>query len=421
MNILWLINIELPEVSVLLKEKENPWGGWLVNASADLAVQEGIQLSIAYPKFGLTNFLSLKGENIQFYAFPQILHSDQGAINQSSHLKKILEQSKPDIVHIFGTEFAHSLAMVNLCRELKIETIISIQGLLSVISRHYLNGLPERVVNRLTFRDFIKHDGLKQQQFKFRKRGLLEIKALQKVRHIIGRTTWDRACTSQINPEAIYHSCNETLRNEFYNHVWDINKCEKHTIFASQASYPVKGLHYLLEAMPLILKEFPDTKLYVAGHDITRTVTIKDKLKVSSYSKYIIELIDKIGLHDKVIFTGLLDESQMCDRYLKSHVFVSSSTIENSPNSLCEAMLLGVPCVASNVGGVPDLLRDKLDGFLYQSDAPYMLAYHVCQLFNDQNLALAISASARSRATITHNREINNNSLLKIYRVACHE
>lgn len=421
MKILWVVNIELPEASLMLKEKVSPWGGWLVNTSTNLAAQDEIDLFIAYPKAGLKNVLNLKSNKIQFYAFPQILHSDQSAINNSSHLKTIVEDSNPDIVHVFGTEFAHSLAMVNLCRELNLKVIISIQGLLSVIYKHYLNGLPERVINRLTFRDFIKQDGLRQQQSKFKKNGLFEIKALQQVRHIIGRTTWDRACTFQINPEAMYHTCNESLRNVFYNQVWDLDRCEKHTIFVSQASYPVKGLHFLLEAMPLIKKQFPDTKLYVAGHDITRTETIKDKLKISSYSKYIKELINKNGLREDVIFTGLLDEKQMCGRFLKSHVFVSPSTIENSPNSLGEAMLLGVPCVASNVGGVPDLLRDKVDGFLYQPDAPYMLAYHVCQLFGNQDLALSISACARARAAITHSREINNNSLLDIYRVTYHE
>lgn len=109
--------------------------------------------------------------------------------------------------------------------------------------------------------------------------GAFEIKALQKVRHVIGRTTWDRACTYQINPDAQYYFCNETLRGEFYKHNWDICQCERHAIFVSQGSYPIKGLHFMLEAMTLILKHFPNTKLYVGGQNIIKTDTLKDRLE----------------------------------------------------------------------------------------------------------------------------------------------
>jgi len=110
--------------------------------------------------------------------------------------------------------------------------------------------LPAKIQNKFTVRDFIRQDNLKQQQKKFIKLGKFEIEALRKVKHIIGRTTWDRACAYQINPEAQYHFCNETLRDKFYKHTWDIEKCEKHSIFISQGSYSIKGLHFILEAMP---------------------------------------------------------------------------------------------------------------------------------------------------------------------------
>ena len=89
----------------------------------------------------------------------------------------------------------------------------------------------------------------------------------------------------------------------------------------------------------------------------------------------------------KVFFTGPLDEEKICQRYLRSHVFVCPSSIENSPNSLGEAMILGVPCIASYVGGIPDMLKDREEGLLYQHNAPYMLAHHICEIFEDKMLA----------------------------------
>ena len=89
--------------------------------------------------------------------------------------------------------------------------------------------------------------------------------------------------------------------------------------------------------------------------------------------------------------------------------------MENGSNSLCEAQLVGTPCVASYVGGVPDMLRDKEEGFLYQHDAPYMLAYYVCEIFGNDELALKFSKNAKEHALKTHDRDENTRRLLEIY------
>lgn len=416
MNILWLTNTALPEASLLMNEKATPFGGWFVSTSSALAEQGGIKLSIAFPKNGLNDVLVLNGARIKYYAFPPVSDKDASFNKKNKHLTKIFDGAKPDIVHIFGTEYVHTLAMVNVCQKQNANVIISIQGLVSIYAKHYMASLPSHVQNHFTLRDFLKQDNLKQQQNKFIKRGTYEIEALQKVKHILGRTTWDKACTSQINPDAQYHFCNETLRDEFYKHTWDINKREKHSIFISQGSYPIKGLHFMLEAMPLILKRYPDTKLYIGGQNITKTDTLKDKLKTSSYGKYIKELIGRYNLEKSVVFTGILDEQQMCERYLQSHVFVSPSIIENESNSLSEAKIIGVPCVVSYVGGVTDRIQHGKDGFFYQHDAPYMLAHYVGEIFASIELAFQFSEKAREHAKMAHNRERNTKNIIRIYK-----
>lgn len=117
-----------------------------------------------------------------------------------------------------------------------------------------------------------------------------------------------------------------------------------------------------------------------------------------------------------VRFTGILDEKQLCWQYLQSNVFVCPSSIENSPNSLGEAMILGVPCVVAYVGAIPDLLEHQEEGFLYPVDAPYMLANYVCEIFTNDELALQFSAKAREHAMRTHDANINNDTLIRIYR-----
>lgn len=416
MNVLWLTNVALPEVSVILNLQTTPFGGWFVSASAMLAEKEGIELSIAFPLYGLSDVLILNGARIKYYAFPPISECELNPIIGNALFSKILGEVRPDIVHIFGTEYAHTLAMVNTCKEQCKKVVISIQGLTSIIARHYLSGLPIRVQNRFTLRDLLKQDNLKQQQSKFLKRGAIEVEALQKVNHVIGRTTWDRACTNQINPDAQYHCCNETLRDEFYKHTWDINQCEKHSIFVGQGSYPIKGLHYMLEAMPVILKRFADTTLYVGGQNVTKTDTLRARLKLSSYGKYIKELIQKYRLQNHVVFTGILNEKQMCERHIKSHVFVSPSSVENESNSLSEAKIMGVPCVASYAGGVTDRIEHGKDGFFYQPEATYMLAYYVCEIFENDQLAISVSEKAKTNANIINDAGKNIQTLINIYK-----
>lgn len=414
-KILWLINISLPEANQLMGEGTSPFGGWLINASKDLANKEGIDLSIAFPTNKASKFKELTGEKINYFPFTPVKETDNKVIEYNESFEKLLNKLQPDLVHIYGTEIAHALSMINTCNKLNIKTLISIQGLVSIIGNHMYSNLPIYVIYGSTLRNIVRRDSVYWMKKSFKRRGNNEIEALKRTSHIIGRTTWDRAITNQINPKAEYHFCNETLREEFYKHHWSIDNCEKHSIFLSQGQYSIKGLHYVLQALPDILKRFPQAKVYIGGKDLTKSNSLKDKLLLTYYGKYIKSKIKDMGLDKKIVFTGPLDEGKMCQRYLKSHVFVCPSSIENSPNSLGEAMMLGVPSVASYVGGIPDMLKDKEEGFLYQHDAPYMLAHYVCEIFENEYLALKLSKNAREHALKTHDMDENTRRLIEIY------
>ena len=88
---------------------------------------------------------------------------------------------------------------------------------------------------------------------------------------------------------------------------------------------------------------------------------------------FLLKQIKRHKLEKHVKFVGRLQSDRMCARFLKTHVFLCPSAIENSPNSVGEAMLLGVPVVSANVGGVHNLVYDGIDGFLYTKDKPTQL------------------------------------------------
>jgi len=414
MRILWLTNIPVPIASKLMGEKAIYSGGWMSGLAEKLAKVEGIELAIAFPKNKLNEneVMAYFDGEVNYYAIPRRKNYVYDKAMEQP-FKQLVNTYKPDLIHIHGTEYAHGLALMKACPQEKY--VVSIQGLVSIYAKHYHASLPEKIINRTTIRDFLRHDNIKNGIKNFIKRGIIEQQILKNSNHIIGRTTWDKACTSQLNPNAKYHFCNEMLRDEFYKYTWDINQCEKYSIFISQGLYPIKGLHFMLEAMPIILNRFPDTHLYIAGGNITKSDSLFDKLKLTSYGCYIKQLIKKYNLSDKLTFTGGLDEKEMCARFKRANVFVLASSIENSPNSLGEAMILGVPCVASYVGGVGDMMTHREEGFIYPYDAPYMLAHYVCEIFANDELALKISCSAKNRAKATHDREKNVKQLVEIY------
>ena len=410
MKILWITNILFPYPAIRLNLDPPVVGGWLyTSATALLQLQSDMQLAIATVYNGL-ELKKYESDNVTYYILP--LKGDNTKYNKTleKHWKFIADDFKPDIAHIHGTEFAHGLAFMNACPYIR--TVVSIQGLVSVISKYYYSGIEmSQIIKNITFRDIIRQDSIIQQKNKLYKRGLIEMEILRKTTDVIGRTSWDKSHVLSINPNLRYHFCNETLREEFYHHTWNYNNCEKHSIFVSQAWYPIKGLHKLLEAMPLILRGFPDAKVYVAGTDITKMDNFTDRIRLSGYGKYIRSLITKFNLSGKVIFCGSLNEMKMCQQYLKANVFVCPSSIENSPNSLGEAQMLGVPCVASYVGGVMDMMQGS-EEFLYRFEETEMLAEKVCNVFEKKDSQKDLKEQALNR----HNYKLNTNSLIGIYR-----
>lgn len=333
-------------------------------------------------------------DGVTYYLLPARIDNTRYDKSLEAYWMKVNETFRPDVVHIHGTEYAHGLAFIRACGADNV--CVSIQGLVSVIARYYYAGMSSwDILKNITIRDIIRWDTIFQQKRRFEKRGELEKEYLKTVPHIIGRTSWDKAHIWAINPDAEYHFCNETLRPVFYQRKWEYDKCDKHTIFLSQASYPIKGLHKVLEAMPLILRHFPDTKIKIAGPSLVD----KPFYRITGYGKYIRSLIIKLHLEDKVTFLGLLTEEQMCEQYLKANVFVCPSSIENSPNSLGEAQILGVPCAASYVGGVMDMMAN-MESYLFRFEEIEMLSEIILRLFNDKS-------SSKRQVEISNRHNIN--------------
>lgn len=416
MKILWITNILFPDICKELHRTAPVTGGWMKSlADALLEQYPNIELAVA-ALYGANkrHLLEKKIGRITYYCLPYNEYQTQYNAAMEETWKEVANRFNPDVIHIHGTEFPYGLAYLKANGGN--HAVISIQGLVGAYARYSLGNIPRNILKRYrTFHDRVKKTIISSPE-KMEKQGKLEHEYLTYAHHIIGRTEWDKAHVWAINPACEYHVCNETLRAPFYNkEKWDINKCKRHSIFLSQAQKPIKGIHKIIEAMPFILREYPDTKVYVAGSNFLKRESIKDKLRFSTYANYVLSLIKKYHLEDKFIFTGLLDESQMAEQYKLANIFICPSSIENSPNSLGEAQLVGVPCIASYVGGVPSMITNEISGLLYQFDEHEMLASLVCKIFSDDDLALKLSQQGIITAEKRHNKKINAQTTFAIY------
>ncbi len=398
--------------------------GWLtgcLNRIRKEKSEDKITLGICFPTAGDPAPEGEDIEGITYYGFKEDLNHPEiydGTVENRFH--HILEEFKPDVIHIFGTEFPHSLAMLRALGSPE-RVLLGIQGVCAAIADEYMAEIPENVQKAMTLRDRLKNDSLIQQQEKFRMRAEHERESIMLAGNITGRTDFDRKYTAGINPDARYFHMNETMRPCFYSGRWEEKTAEPHSIFLSQGDYPLKGFHFMLEAMPEILDKYPDAHLYVAGNNIIGRGHSKYPyfLRASAYSKYLKSLISKNKLKKKVTMLGSLTDQEMKERFLKSSVFVCPSVVENSPNSLGEAMLLGMPVIASKVGGIPDMVSENKDGVLFKRADTAELAKAVLQMWDEPVIASVYGENASKHARETHNADDNYNRLMEIYNEIC--
>ena len=423
MRVLWVCNLAIPLIAEQLNLPVSNREGWLTGLIEKISLKpigDRLTLGVAFPVEGAgleINRAITVSENcvIKAYGFGEdtgkpYIYDD----SLEDTLRGVISDFEPDIVHVFGTEYPHALAAIRAFGDPD-HTVVGIQGLCSRIAEHYTADIPLTVKYGITFRDLVRRDNVWQQIDKFRKRGINEIQAIRETGHVAGRTDFDRTAAEDIHPGVKYHFVGETMRQPFYQGSWKQENCIPHSIFLSQGDYPLKGFHYVLRAMPRILEEYPDAVLYVAGANLLASDTWKDRVKRCSYGRYLYKLIRKYHLRDHVVMLGKLNADQMKEQYLSSNVFVCPSSLENSPNSLGEAMLLGVPCVASNVGGIPSMMVGGQDGILFPAGNVEALAEDIIEIFAQEEITKAYSRNAKKHAHENHDSDNNYSALMMMY------
>ena len=143
----------------------------------------------------------------------------------------------------------------------------------------------------------------------------------------------------------------------------------------------VKGQIYLVRAMAQVIRQIPDAVAIVAG------AVTEEKV-----AEQLRKAIDELGLRDRFLFLGC--RSDVPDLLAASDLFVLSSVTECLPVSIIEAMMLGTPVVATDVGGVRELVIDGRTGFVVPPRDPDALAAAIIRVLSSSELAAEFSREA---------------------------
>lgn len=414
MKILWAANLIPADISAKLNIKGEVLGGWVESMARQLREYKDIELAIACKCDASVNFYE-ELDGVKYYSIPYSPTTSLGELQ--SCCDKIIDDFKPDLVQIEGTEFLHAKAMLFSAKAKNIPAVVSMQGILNGYYNYQCGQLhiDDMMFSKsLTeiFAAWIMH--LRKTRW-FKPRMKSERDIIENADYILGRTTWDRAHSYAINPRAKYYTCSRVLRTPFYKENWDIEKMEKHSIYVGNGYNALKGVHYVVMALPQLIREYPDVKVYVAGYKPYEENDKRSFLK-KGYAAYLKKLIDDLGVEKYIEFTGPLKAEEVAKKLSEVNAYVLCSAIENSPNTLGEAMMVGTPCVSAYVGGVSDMAEDGKEALFYRNDDAKLLAWNVKRIFDDRDLALSLSENGKKKARFTHDAKRNADLLVFAYK-----
>lgn len=414
MRILWAVNLIPAELAEKLNIRSEVLGGWVESMTGQLRNYEAIELAIAC-KAGPNQHFDETIDGVRYFSLP---YSSKTSLEELERIcGQIIENYQPDLIQIEGTEFLHAKAMLGAGKKRKIPVVVSMQGILNGQYQYQCGQLPidDMMFSKSLTKMFAAWILHLRKRLWYKPRMKPEREIIEQAEYILGRTTWDRAHTYAINPDAKYFSCNRVLRDPFYTTRWDIEKMERHSIYVGNGYFALKGLHFVIMALPQLIREYPDLKLYVAGY---KPYEIKDNRSFikKGYAAYLKKLIQDLDVEKHIAFTGPLSAQQVADKLAHVNAYVLSSAVENSPNTLGEAMMIGAPCVASYVGGVADMAEDGREALHFRNDDPALLAWNVKRIFDNDELALQLSKNGKKKAFVTHDAQKNAEQLISVYR-----
>lgn len=405
MKVLWLSN------SAFVSEKTKATGSWV----QPMAEQLALSIDMVNVTDGMVEKpISNNFNNIKQWIIPtkSSNYGQEASVETCSVVKGIIEQEKPDLVHIWGTE--KFWASIYRKGYIDVPTILDIQGLLAPYTEYYYGGLSiKEIFQSIHLKEIIMPSRtLFHKKEVFRKRGMSETVNIKSFKHISYQSQWVKNYISFVNPSATLYPTKIMLRKAFVeSQKWAFHNVGDSPVVFSTCSAAVtyKGMHIVIKAIALLKSKYPKIKLKLAGN-----ITVGNKL-LDGYSVFLNKLIKKYGLQENVIYLGPLDENQIIAHLQEANACVIPSFIETYCLAFAESMIVGTPTIASFAGAMPELAENGKEALFYNSVDYYTCATYIDKVLQDKRLAEKLSENGRARRMKENDIDIVVKTQLDIY------
>ena len=311
----------------------------------------------------------------------------------------VINDFKPDIIHCFGSEWPFGL----LAREVDVPIVIHMQGFINIYSLsesmccrnsdiykyHHYN--PAAIIH-YWYRSLKSGSANKREQ-----------EIMRRNKYFMGRTEWDKNIVKYYSHDARYYHCEEAIRPEILHSklTWTFTPRKKMRIVTISSASSLKGNNTILHTAKL-LKDFGfDFEWRVAGN--MDTFKLFESITNLRHTDLNIKLL------------GFINADEVAKELSEADVYVHTAIIDNSPNSLCEAQLIGCPVVSTYIGGIPQLVSHGHTGLLYPFNEPHTLAFTLMNIHGDRLLLESLSSNERSVACKRHDEQAIMAGLQDIY------
>ncbi len=167
---------------------------------------------------------------------------------------------------------------------------------------------------------------------------------------------------------------------------------------------PAKGFSFLLRAFHKLVQKFPRAHLLIVGDFMN-----------PDEKKRVFDEIKAKGLRRKVSLVGFVPASQVAAWLREMDIFVLPSLHEGSPCALMEAMACGLSVIATDIGGIPDIITDGVHGLLVPPSDSEVLAEKIIALIDDNTMRTRLGTAAKQRMECEFSPEIEINKWMDVY------
>jgi colanic acid/amylovoran biosynthesis glycosyltransferase len=179
------------------------------------------------------------------------------------------------------------------------------------------------------------------------------------------------------------------------------NKIKAFEVICVGRLVPAKGQHILLAAVAQLCSRGHILKLRLVGDG-------PDRKALEASAK-------RLGIEDSVIFEGAVNQDRIRDLYARANVFALASFAEGIPVVLMEAMAMEIPCIATWINGIPELIRDSIDGLLVAPSDVDGLASAIARLKDNAELRLSLGIAGRKRVMEKYDLARNVKRLAQVF------